>query len=219
MRATKEQEFLSLSGIQHFAFCRRQWALIHLEQLWIENERTMHGRILHEKAHSGERERRGKLIISRSMPVFSNELGLNGECDVVEWHKNDGGVYIPQYEGTYSPVPIEYKKGKPMNSLANDLQLCAQAMCLEDMLLCHIPVGYLYFHETHRRQEIILTDELRQTVISMAQEMQSYFSRGHTPTVKQGKMCRACSLFDLCLPSLEKLGTVSDYISSNLKSD
>ncbi len=132
----EENEFLQLSGIQHFAFCRRQWALAYIEMQWQENVRTVEGRLLHEKAHdTTSREKRGDLLISRGMPIHSRTLGISGECDVVEFHREEDGITLQGYEGTYKVVPVEYKKGKPKQGNADILQLTAQAMCLEEMLV------------------------------------------------------------------------------------
>jgi CRISPR-associated exonuclease Cas4 len=155
MMEYNEEDFLMLSGIQHFAFCRRQWALIHIEQQWQENVRTVEGNILHESAHKDDfNERRGNVVITRGMPVYSRTLGINGVCDVVEFHADSSGVSIFEREGTYLPIPIEYKHGKPKEDDMDALQLCAQAMCIEEMMLCHIDAGYLYYGETRHRHRI-----------------------------------------------------------------
>ena len=138
----EEEEYLQLSGIQHFAFCRRQWALVHIELQWAENVRTVEGRLLHEKAHTvTSREKRGDIIISRAMPVSSRELGISGECDIVEFHRCEEGISLQGYDGRYDVIPVEYKKGKPKSSHVDILQMAAQGMCLEEMLclsLIHI---------------------------------------------------------------------------------
>lgn len=147
-------QFLQLSGIQHFAFCRRQWALIHIEQQWAENYRTVDDELMHEKAHdTGKTESRDDLKITRGMYVSSRTLGVSGQCDVVELRKDPQGVEIFGYEGRWQPFPIEYKRGRPKDSDADELQLCAQAMCLEEMLCCEIPCGALFYGETHRKTE------------------------------------------------------------------
>lgn len=129
-----EEEFLQLSGIQHFAFCRRQWALAYIELQWLENVRTVEGRLLHEKAHdSSIKEKRGELIITRALPVHSRELGVSGECDVVEFHQAEEGISLSGIEGKYKVVPIEYKKGIPKADDIDAVQLAAQSMCLEEM--------------------------------------------------------------------------------------
>lgn len=215
-----EEDFLQLSGIQHFAFCRRQWALIHIELQWTENLRTVEGHIMHERAHDGSiAEKRGDLIVSRAMPVRSAELGISGECDVVEFHRSDDGVFIPKYEGNFTVVPVEYKRGSPKESDIDKLQLCAQAVCLEEMLCCDIPVGYIFYGEVRRRQKVLLDEGLRDKVRALLEEMHRLYDRGHTPKVKRTKSCNACSIKELCLPSLERSRTVKEYINSALEEE
>ena len=141
----EEEEYLGLSGIQHFVFCRRQWALIHLEQQWADNLRTVEGELLHERAHDeGLSESRGDLLICRGLRVASPRLGISGACDVVEFHADPAGVSLAGRPGLWRPVPVEYKRGRQKEHDADELQLCAQAMCLEEMLACEIPRGFLY---------------------------------------------------------------------------
>ena len=213
----EENEFLQLSGIQHFAFCRRQWALAYIEMQWQENVRTVEGRLLHEKAHdTTSREKRGDLLISRGMPIHSRTLGISGECDVVEFHREEDGITLQGYEGTYKVVPVEYKKGKPKQGNADILQLTAQAMCLEEMLCCDIPFGYLYYGEIRRREKIEFSKEIRKEVCEMFREMHGYFSRQYTPKVRWSKSCNACSLKDICLPVLGKTKSVKNYLDEHL---
>lgn len=213
----EENEFLQLSGIQHFAFCRRQWALAYIEMQWQENVRTVEGRLLHEKAHdTTSREKRGDLLISRGMPIHSRTLGISGECDVVEFHREKDGITLQRYEGTYKVVPVEYKKGKPKQGNADILQLTAQAMCLEEMLCCDIPFGYLYYGEIRRREKIGFSKEIRKEVCEMFREMHGYFSRQYTPKVRWSKSCNACSLKDICLPVLGKNKSVKNYLDEHL---
>ncbi len=213
----EENEFLQLSGIQHFAFCRRQWALAYIEMQWQENVRTVEGRLLHEKAHdTTSREKRGDLLISRGMPIHSRTLGISGECDVVEFHREEDGITLQGYEGTYKVVPVEYKKGKPKQGNADILQLTAQAMCLEEMLCCDIPFGYLYYGEIRRREKIEFSKEIRKEVCEMFREMHGYFSRQYTPKVRWSKSCNACSLKDICLPVLGKNKSVKNYLDEHL---
>lgn len=213
-----EEDFLSLSGIQHFAFCRRQWALIHIEQYWQENLRTVEGRILHENAHDPFfTEKRGNLIVSRDMAVFSRTLGVSGACDIVEFRSSPKGVPISGRDGLYLPVPVEYKRGSPKENECDALQLCAQAMCLEEMLLCEIPEGYLYYGETNHRQKILLDDELRCKVKDTLAEMHALYKRKYTPKVKPGKSCKACSLEEYCMPKLYRNNSVTEYINSRLE--
>ena len=209
----QDEDLLSLSGIQHFAFCRRQWALIHLEQQWQENLRTAEGQLLHRRAHDEAlRERRGDTLILRGLSVVSYTLGLSGQCDVVEFHASPEGVPLHREEGLWLPFPVEYKRGRPKVHQADELQLCAQAMCLEEMLCCDIQEGALFYGEPRRRMAVDFTPELRQSVRDAAEEMHQYYRRGYTPRAKPGKSCNACSLKDLCLPQLTRRGAVSDYL-------
>lgn len=213
----EEEEYLQLSGIQHFAFCRRQWALAYIELQWAENVRTVEGKLLHEKAHDvTSREKRGDLIISRAMPVSSRELGISGECDIVEFHRCEDGFSLQGYDGKYRVVPVEYKRGAPKQNHVDVLQLAAQAMCLEEMLCCEIPCGYLYYGETRHREKVELTAEVRDEVKSMFQEMHGYFSRRYTPKVKWSKSCNACSLRDICLPVLGKGKSARKYVEAHI---
>lgn len=216
----KEDDFLMLSGIQHFVFCKRQWALIHIEQQWKENYFTVDGNIMHENAHDhGFTEKRKDILITRGMPVFSRTLGISGTCDVVEFHRNEEGIALKHTEGLFLPVPIEYKRGKPKEHDADALQLCAQAVCLEEMLVCRIESGFLYYGETKRRQEIVFDDGLREQVVMMCGKMHEYFARQHTPKVKVSKACQSCSLSEICLPKLNGSISVKDYMDQNLRED
>ena len=142
----QEADYLQLSGIQHFRFCRRQWALIHIEDQWAENYRTVDGTLMHQNAHDkGFQESRGNLLITRGMSVFSPILGVSGQCDVIEFHRDPAGVSLHGRSGTWRPYPVEYKRGRPKADRADELQLCGQAMCLEEMLCCTIPEGALYY--------------------------------------------------------------------------
>ena len=215
-----EDEELLLSGIQHFAFCRRQWALIHIEQQWAENVRTVEGNIFHRNAHDGIAvEVRCNKIIMRGLQVSSKAMNVTGVCDVVEFNRDPNGIALAGYEGLWSVCPVEYKKGEPKPNDADRLQLCGQAMCLEEMLSCAIPNGYLFYGEPHRREAVEFTPELRACVKDNFAEMHDYFRRGYTPSVKLTKSCNACSLKELCLPKLKKSPTVSDYIRQHIKED
>lgn len=211
-------DYLMISGLQHFCFCRRQWALIHLEQQWAENLRTTEGRLLHERCHDESlREKRGDLLTVRGMRVVSHRLRLSGACDVVEFHRDPAGVPLQGTEGRWKPLPVEYKHGSAKSSDADRLQLCAQAMALEEMLVCEISQGALFYAETHRRELVELTPDLRQKTADAAREMNDYFSRGYTPKVKPGKHCNACSLKDLCLPALCRRLDAKAYVQTHLE--
>ena len=216
----REREELALSGIQHFAFCRRQWALIHIENLWAENTRTVEGNILHGRAHDEQiRETRGDLLILRGLRVASARLGLSGICDVVEFHRDPKGVPLYGREGRWLPYPVEYKRGSPKESDCDRLQLCAQALCLEEMLNCGIPEGSLFYGETRRRERVSFSADLRQSVERMVEEMRGYSERRYTPSAKKSKACSACSLRELCLPGLTRRDTVEEYIRTHIGDD
>lgn len=214
-----QDDLLPLSGIQHFLFCRRQWALIHIEQQWKENALTAEGRIMHKRVDDPFfTETRNGVVTARSVPVASYRLGLSGICDIVEFTASSDGVRLPNRDGLYLAAPVEYKRGKPKREPVDEAQLCAQALCLEEMLSTNIPRGYLFYGETRHREEIEFTVELRTLVRDMSAEMHNYFSRGYTPKVKTHKGCRSCSLADICLPVLnEKVVAASKYIQQNVE--
>lgn len=215
-----EEDYLMLSGIQHFAFCRRQWAMIHIEQQWEENYRTTAGELMHKKAHDeGAIEKRGELLIIRGLRIASHELGLSGQCDVVEFHQMEEGVTLFGYEGKWHPVPIEYKHGSPKENNADELQLCAQAICLEEMFQTVIPEGFLYYGENRRRSHVEFTEDLRGQVKKISAEMHELFQRGYTPKSKYTKQCKACSLENVCVPKLQKAGNVREYIERNVRNN
>ena len=212
-----EDDFLMLSGIQHFAFCRRQWALIHIEQLWEENLHTVEGDLLHENCHDGySSESRKEVFLSRGMPVFSRTLGVSGECDIVEFRKSADGIALCGKDGFYMVYPVEYKHGEPKENEVDILQLAAQAICLEEMLSCDIPAGAIFYGKTKRRQKVEISDELKTQVRRLFAEMHGYFDRGYVPKVKPTKSCNACSLKNLCLPKLCKMKSVKAYLEKNL---
>lgn len=220
MKEYSEDDFLMLSGIQHYAFCPRQWALIHIEQQWDENYFTITGSIMHEKVHdAGLIEKRKNIIITRGMSIYSRTLGIRGNCDVVEFHSDENGITLSNYEGTYLPIPIEYKRGKPKEHDADILQLCAQALCLEEMLVCEIPKGYLFYGETKRRVEVLFDDTLRESVKTSFQKMHEMLDRKYTPKVKTSKQCQSCSLNNICVPVLNKNTSVNAYINRRIKEE
>ena len=188
-----EEDYLQLSGLQHFVFCRRQ--------------------VFHENAHNtGFQESRGDRFITRGVSVCSSELGVSGQCDVLEYHRGSTGIPIAGKDGLWQPYPVEYKRGSPREDTGDTLQLCGQAMCLESMLCCDIPEGALYYGEVRRRKKVAFTPELRNQVRQMLAEMHELYRRGYTPKVKPTKSCNACSMKDLCLPRLMKTRSVSAYL-------
>lgn len=216
----REEYFLQLSGLQHFTFCRRQWALIHIEQQWEENVLTVKGNLFHEKVHDGySAEKRKNIIISRGMPVHSRTLGISGECDVVEFVRAEEGIALPGREGRYILYPIEYKRGRAKVTDEDRMQLTAQAICLEEMFMTEIPQAYLFYGETRRRECVEITEALRRECGRLLQEMHQFYARGYTPKVKKSKKCEACSLKEICLPKLEKSRSVAQYISGHLEGE
>lgn len=218
MMNSDPDEYLQMSGIQHFAFCRRQWALAYMEMQWNENLRTAEGRLDHTRCHDDSlTEKRGDLLIVRGMRVVSHRLRLSGNCDVVEFRRHPGGISLQQYEGTWLPFPVEYKHGSSKASDADRLQLCAQAMALEEMLACDVPQGALFYMETRQRELVDISPKLRETAGKMAAEMNDYFRRGYTPKVRPGTFCNACSLKDLCLPKLCRRLHAGVYIQEHIE--
>ena len=184
-----------------------------MERQWAENARTAEGQVFHETAHHGpESEARGELLILRGLRVASPSLRLGGICDVVEFHRSPSGVSLAGREGLWLPYPVEYKKGSDQTRESDEVQLCGQALCLEDMLCCQIPEGSLFYGETRRRTRVAFDEPLRQRTLSLLQEMLGHMARGHTPATKPHKGCNACSLRDVCLPKLSRTPSVADYV-------
>ncbi len=211
MNQYSEDDLLPISALQHYIYCPRQCALIHLEQAWAENRFTAEGKVLHQKAHDGPDETRPGLRIARGLPVHSLELGLSGQCDVVEfrgWESGmkAGAVGLP--EGV-EIVPIEYKRGKPKAHRADEVQVCAQALCLEEMFgkaVGAIPYGLLFYGKNRRRTEVLLDEELRGLTRSTAGQLHALIASGRTPLAQyERKRCSACSLIELCEPKAMRL--------------
>ena len=197
----QDEDFLQLSGLQHFKFCRRQWALIHVEKQWAENYRTTDGAIMHENAHDGSfTESRGDLVITRDMRVFSRTLGVSGACDVLEFRRGETGIPLKGREGLWQPYPVEYKRGKPKEGTEDTLQLCGQAMCLEEMSARPVPEGALFYATSRRRRLVSITADLRTQVEESVVAVRAMLASGILPPPRSDVRCRACSLIDLCQP-------------------
>ena len=194
-----EDDLVPLSALQHLLFCERQCALIHIERLWSENRLTAEGRNLHERADSGESESRGPVRTARSLPLRSLRLGLTGIADVVEFHY-DGPMLI-------SAMPIEYKRGRPKSDDSDRVQLCAQALCLEEMLGISVPAGALFYATPRRRTDVIFDEILRRTTEDAAVRLQRLLDSGITPRVPRQPKCDGCSLFELCMPEVTAAST------------
>ena len=216
-----DDDLLMLSGIQHMAFCERQWALIHVEQQWREHVKTTEGHHLHERVDDPlESDKRGRVITYRAFPLISYQLGVTGRADVVELIYSEEGVLIDGYEGKWLLHPVEYKRGKQKPDVRDEVQVCAQAICLEEMFNTKIVRGSLYYAETRRRIIVEFTPELRQNVFDLAQRMHELFDNGITPLPVYKTHCKSCSLFDICLPlSMFGNGRASEYLQKELETD
>lgn len=203
-----ENDLLPISALQHLVFCPRQCALIHIEQLWTENLFTAEGRGLHEKVHSADTESRQGIRIVRGLRVRSLELGLVGQVDVVEFHEAETGIELSNEEGFWRPLPVEYKRGRSKVDDCDRVQLCAQAMCLEDMLRSKIEYGAIFYGRPRRRERVKLTASLRQKTESLARELHQLYAARTTPKAKYQKKCKSCSLLESCMPSIT--GTKKD---------
>ncbi|MBM4055463.1 MAG: CRISPR-associated protein Cas4 [Planctomycetes bacterium] len=200
-----EDDLIQLSALQHFVFCKRQCALIHIEQLWNENQFTAEGRILHDKVDTADRESRGNIRIEYGVPLRSLRLGLIGKADVVEFHRQGD---------TWHPFPVEYKRGKPKADNCDKVQLCAQAMCLEEMLNCAINEGALFYGTTRHRQGVIFDTALRTETEETARNVHELIRSGITPKPEYSKKCKSCSLVELCMPKVcDTKGRASKYLT------
>lgn len=197
-------DLLPLSGLQHLAFCERQCALIHVERLWAENRLTAEGRVLHERVHAPGDESRGRTRIVRDLALRSVRLGLAGRADVVEFRRLEphdvAGAIVARWNGRWRPYPIEYKRGRPKRDDCDRVQLCAQALCLEEMFAVVVPEGALFYGRTRRRESVPFDDALRARTKEHVVRFRQIVSSGTTPIVGRMPKCRSCSLADLCLP-------------------
>lgn len=192
--------------------------MIHIEQQWEENVLTVEGGHIHRIADQPLiREKRGDKLIVRALPVRSRRLGVSGVCDVVEFVRHPEGISLAGEEGLYLPFPVEYKRGKPKKDDSDRSQLIAQLMCLEEMLVCELSLGYLYYDEIKHRVEVPVTPADKERVSNIFEEMRHYYQKRHTPKVKTGPHCRSCSLSGICLPEMMSKRTVSSYIESRLE--
>lgn len=200
-----EDQLLPLSALQHFLFCERQCALIHIEQVWADNQFTSEGNLLHERTHEGPDESRPGVRITRGMPVRSFALGLSGQCDVVEFHA--GG----------EALPLEYKRGKPKAHAADEVQLCAQAFCLEEMLGVHIERGMLYYGKRRRRTDVLFHSALRELTRDTALRLHALIDSRETPSAQREKKCESCSLLEICMPDAMRFRrSVGSWFASQL---
>lgn len=213
-----DDDLLALSGIQHFCFCKRQWALIHIERQWEENLRTTEGRFVHERVDDPFlNESRGDVVTSRAVPLVSHSLGLYGVADVVEYVRSGRGMTLPGRDGLWMVTPVEYKRGRPKVDERDEVQLCAQAVCLEEMLGIRVEMADFFYNEIRRRVPLVLTDELREHVATLSEEMHDLFRKGVTPAAESSRHCSLCSLVHVCVPKLTKRhAPVARYIRSHV---
>lgn len=224
-----EDEWIPISALAHFSFCPRRVFLIHSENLWAENQWTTEGRVLHETTDTQTRKSSRSVRFVRSLRLACAEEGLYGVADVVEFKRVDGhdfsqqrsefdsdGVSLPNCKGRWFPVPIEFKRGKTRTDESYEIQVCAQALCLEDKFALSIPFGYIYFGQSGHRNKIELSVSLRETTRNMIKDVRETLFSDITPKPLKSKKCRQCSLVDLCLPEIAKSGSVERYIRRNL---
>lgn len=204
-----EDDLLPLSGLQHILFCERQCALIHIEQLWVENLFTAQGRVMHDRVDQAGKESRKDVRIAYGMPLRSLKMGIVGKADVVEFHR--------QSNGSWQPFPVEYKRGQSKKENWDKVQLCAQALCLEEMLGEAVPAGALFYGKNRRRQQVAIDYKLRQETIDTAERLHKLIAGAVTPPPIYTKGCESCSFKDICLPkSIEKRFRVEKYLQHAL---
>jgi len=205
-----EDDLIQLSALQHYVFCPRQCALIHVEQVWSENRFTAEGRIMHDKVHEQGHESRGQVRIERGVPLRSLRLGLSGISDVVEFHR--------QTDGSWKPFPVEYKRGKPKPDDCDRVQICAQALCLEEMLHVEIPSGAIFYGKTRHRHDVLFDNELRKVTEETANRVRELIESRVTPKPLYESKCKSCSLSEVCLPkTIGKTRSVQKYLMNALK--
>ena len=213
-----DDDLIQLSGIQHYAFCPRQFALAYIELQWTENLFTTEGKHLHERVDDPFLKDSGSdLTVWRSVNLVSYRLGFSGRADVVEFRRCKSGISLPGKNGFWTPFPVEYKRGKPKPDERDEVQLCAQAICLEEMFETQVLEGALYYGEIRRRTVVPFPDRLRALVTNLAQEMHRLFDKAITPAPVFKPHCHSCSLFDVCLPKqMSNLKTVDNYLQTEL---
>jgi CRISPR-associated exonuclease Cas4 len=209
MPAYLDEELIPISALNQFLFCERRCALVHIEQVWLENRFTAEGRIMHERVDSGKRESRKDVRIAYSLFLRSLRIGLVGIADVVEFHRQ----HWPDGKTIWQPFPVEYKRGRPKKDNSDKVQLCAQALCLEEMLNLRIESGSLFYGKTRRRQDVVFDEALRAETETTAERLHILFNQRKTPKPVFNKRCPQCSFFSYCLPEkLDGRQSVSHYL-------
>ena len=198
-----DDELLPLSALQHLLYCERQCALIHQERTWVENRLTVEGTRMHQRTDQGEEELRGDVLVVRALPLRSERLGLSGRADVVEFRRatNDDGAVLEGREGGWLPRPVEYKRGRPKRHRADEVQICAQGLCLEEMFAVPVPAGDLFYGQRKRRSEVVFDVPLRRLTEQLARELHALLSQQAPPPPEyEPSKCDSCSLITVCLP-------------------
>jgi len=219
-----EDDLLPISALQHLRFCERQWGLIHLEQQWEENRLTAEGRLLHDRAHQGGTEARPGMVAARGLHLRSLRLGLTGQADVVEFRLVESGgagaVRLPGRDGWWRPFPVEYKRGRPKADSCDEIQLCAQALCLEEMFGTVVEDGALFYGKDRRRTGVRFDAGLRGQTEALARRMHALYAERLTPAAVYAKKCEKCSLYDRCMPrTVSRRGAVKRYMARALRDD
>lgn len=209
-----DEQLIPISALQHWQFCPRQCGLIHLERAWFENFLTAEGRILHEQVHESNAEYHPDVHTVRGLRLVSFRLGLTGQADVVEFRKADTGIVLPGFKYLWQPFPVEYKRGKPKRDDSDCIQLCAQAMCLEEMLNTKISRAAFYYHKPRRRTEVEITDLLRRKTANIAKKLHQMFDSAVTLKAAYKKKCRNCSMLSLCMPKTTGINKKVDHYLS-----
>lgn len=205
-----DDDLIPISALQHYLYCPRQCALIHIERLWAESRHTAEGRLLHERADRPHSEKRKGVRTVTAMPLLHPDLRITGIADVVEFHRDASGERA---------LPVEYKRGRPKAHRADEVQLCAQALCLEAMLGTPVTEGALFYGQTRRRKDVPIDDTLRALTRTVIDETRAMIDSGRTPSaVYDAKRCDACSLIDLCQPRwLAHSAGVGDWLRQQLE--
>jgi CRISPR-associated exonuclease Cas4 len=217
-----EDELVALSALQHMAFCERQCALIHIEQQWAENRLTVEGELLHERVHGSESEGRPGIVVARGLRIQSRRLGLSGQADVVEFRlpgvEERGCVRLAGRSGLWRVFPVEYKRGRPKPDRRDEVQLCAQALCLEEMLGAEIGEGAIFYGQPRRRWPVTFDASLRGETEELAARVHALLTSGKTPAAVYEKKCRNCSLIEICMPTMPaRSSQVARYMERQLK--
>jgi CRISPR-associated exonuclease Cas4 len=206
-----DEELIPISALNHFLFCARRCALVHIEQAWVENRFTAEGRVMHERVDRGDLEDRGQVRIGYGLPLRSRLLGISGKADVVEFHLRDGH---------WIPFPVEYKRGKPKKNDSDKVQLCAQALCLEEMLEQQVENGALFYGKTRRRLNVEFDEDLRRVTCETAERIHALINSGTTPPARYEKKCDSCSFLNLCLPrTIGKKRKVATWIADMIRKE